>query len=212
MNDYSPREERLNILSHAFGFVMSIMGLLLLVLRSVPSGNPTIIISSSIFGVSMILLYAASTFYHRETEPARRARLKIIDHATIYVLIAGTYTPFTLITLSEGIGLIIFSISWGMALVGIILKLFFIGKYKLISTLMYVFMGWMIVFAIQPLIDSLDPEGMQWLIAGGLAYTVGAIFYSIKKISFNHAIFHLFVLIGTFCHFISIYNYVVPSN
>jgi len=160
----------------------------------------------------MILLYAASTFYHRETEPARRARLKIIDHATIYVLIAGTYTPFTLITLSEGIGLIIFSISWGMALVGIILKLFFIGKYKLISTLMYVFMGWMIVFAIQPLIDSLDPEGMQWLIAGGLAYTVGAIFYSIKKISFNHAIFHLFVLIGTFCHFISIYNYVVPSN
>ena len=141
-----------------------------------------------------------------------RKRLKIFDHAAIYVLIAGTYTPFTLITLNGTIGWVIFGVSWGMALIGIILKFFFTGKYKSISTLMYILMGWMIVFAIKPLIDSLALEGLNWLIAGGVSYTIGAVLYSIEKIKFNHAIFHIIVLIGSFCHFISVFFYVLPSK
>jgi hemolysin III len=138
--------------------------------------------------------------------------LKIIDHASIYVLIAGTYTPFTLVTLNGTIGWVIFGTSWGLALTGIILKLFFTGKYDLISTIMYVLMGWVIVFAIKPLINNLPLEGLLWLFAGGISYTIGAILYSIKKIKFNHAIFHMFVLIGSFCHFMSVFFYVLPSE
>jgi hemolysin III len=137
--------------------------------------------------------------------------LKIIDHASIYVLIAGTYTPFTLVTLNGTIGWVIFGTSWGLALTGIILKLFFTGKYSQISTIMYVLMGWIIVFAIKPLFNNLPVEGLLWLFVGGLFYTIGAIVYSIKKINFNHAIFHIFVLSGSFSHFISVFLYVLPS-
>jgi len=136
--------------------------------------------------------------------------LKIFDHSAIYVLIAGTYTPFTLITLEETVGWTIFGVVWGMALIGIVFKLFFTGKYKLVSTLMYILMGWVIIFAIKPLMESLPTEGLYWLFGGGLAYTVGAILYSIKKIKFNHAIFHFCVLIGSFCHFYAVLYYVLP--
>jgi len=134
--------------------------------------------------------------------------LKIFDHASIYVLIAGSYTPFTLVTLNGTTGWVIFSIAWGSALIGIILKLFFTGKYSIVSTIMYVVMGWIIVFAIKPLIQHLPTYGLYWLVGGGIAYTIGAILYSIKRIKFNHALFHILVLIGSFCHFISIYFYV----
>ncbi|MBE9564977.1 MAG: hemolysin III family protein, partial [Proteobacteria bacterium] len=119
--------------------------------------------------------------------------------------------PFTLVTLSGVAGWTIFGVSWGMATVGIILKIFFTGKYDLISTLMYVFMGWIIVFAFEPLVNNLSEEGLFWLVAGGVSYTVGAILYSIGKIKFNHAIFHMFVLLGSICHFISVYFYVLPQ-
>ena len=135
-----------------------------------------------------------------------------MDHATIYVLIAGTYTPLTLITLNSTTGWVIFGASWGMAFTGIILKLFFTGKYNRLSTLMYVFMGWIVIFAIKPLVNNLSAEGLFWLFAGGVAYTFGAILYSIKRVKFNHAIFHMFVLLGSFCHFISVYYYVLPST
>ncbi len=209
MNDYSPKEEKINVLSHAVGILLSLIALPLLVIRSIELSNGLHIVSFSIFGLSLIALYTASTLYHHAKKPVLRKRLKIFDHAAIYVLIAGTYTPFTLITLYDTNGWIIFGISWGMALIGIILKLFFTGKFKLISTLMYVFMGWMIVFAIKPLIENLSPIGLKWLLAGGIAYTIGAILYSIKKITFNHAIFHVFVLLGSFCHFMAVYFYVV---
>ena len=137
--------------------------------------------------------------------------MNILDHATIYVLIAGTYTPFTIVTLNGTIGWVIFGISWGLALTGVILKLFFTGKYNLLSTIMYVLMGWVIVFAIKPLVNNLPSEGLIWLFAGGFSYTIGAILYSIKKIKFNHAIFHIFVLIGSFCHFMSVYFYVLAD-
>jgi hemolysin III len=208
---YSPIEEKINIISHAIGFILSIVALVLLVRHATQNGNVWHIVSFSIFGASLIILYAASTFYHSAKKSELRNRLNIIDHASIYVLIAGTYTPFTLVTLKGTIGWVIFGISWGLALTGIILKLFFTGKYNLMSTIMYVLMGWVIVFAIKPLINNLPLAGLLWLVAGGISYTIGAILYGIKKIKFNHAIFHMFVLMGSFCHFMSVYFYVLPS-
>ena len=207
---YSPIEEKINILSHAVGFILSMVALVLLVRHATRHGDVWHIVSFSIFGASLIILYAASIFYHSAKKPELRNRLNIIDHASIYVLIAGTYTPFTLVTLKGTIGWVIFGISWGLALTGIILKLFFTGKYNLMSTIMYVLMGWVIVFAIKPLVNNLPLAGLLWLVAGGIAYTMGAILYGIKKIEFNHAIFHMFVLTGSFCHFMSVYFYVLP--
>ena len=142
-------------------------------------------------------------------EMLRRSRLRIMDHASIYLLIAGTYTPFSLIVLQGSIGWIIFGISWVMAIVGITLKIFFTGRYRLLSTLMYLFMGWLIVFAIVPLIAKMPVMGMRWLVAGGLAYTLGAILYAIRKIPLNHAIFHIFTMVGSICHFVAVYLYVI---
>jgi len=209
---YSPLEERINIVSHAIGFILSLVALVLLVTYASLYGTVWHIVSVSIFGASLMILFAASTIYHGAKEPALRSRLRIFDHASIYVLIAGTYTPITLVSLNGTIGWLFFAITWGLALTGITLKLFFTGKYKLLSTLMYVFMGWIIIFAIKPLMSSLSPEGLVWLMAGGVAYTVGAILYSIKKIKFNHAIFHIFVLLGSASHFVMVFFYVLPAE
>ena len=209
---YPPREEQLNIISHTVGFILSIAALAALIMHAKMHGTLLHVVSFGTFGTSLIALYAASTFYHRAKEPALRNKLRIIDHASIYVLIAGTYTPFALITLNGPTGWIIFAATWGMALIGIILKLFMTGRYNLVSTAMYVFMGWIIVFAIRPLIANLPHEGFLWLLSGGIAYTIGAVLYSIKQIKFNHAIFHIFVLIGSFSHFISVFFYVLPRQ
>ena len=209
---YSPVEEITNIISHAIGFILGIVALVFLVTYASRHGNAWHIVSFSIFGSSLIILYGASTFYHSTKKPELRSRLRIFDHASIYILIAGTYTPFTLVTLNGPIGWSIFGTAWGLALTGIILKLFFTGKYNLISTLMYVVMGWIIIFAIKPVFNILPLEGFLWLVAGGMAYTTGAILYSIKKIKFNHAIFHVLVLIGSTCHFVSVFFYVLPSG
>ena len=210
MLDYSPKEEKLNILTHALGLMLSILGLFLLLLRANLYGDIWHVVSFSVFGMSLVVLYAASTFYHRATDTKLRMKLKIVDHAAIYVLIAGTYTPFTLVTLSGKVAWTAFGITWGFAVAGIILKLFFTGRYKLFSTLMYVLMGSIILFFMEALNEKLAWQGIQWLIAGGVSYVIGAVFYSIKKIKYNHAIFHVFVLIGSFCHFISVFNYVLP--
>lgn len=209
---YSPLEEKVNIISHAIGLVFSIVALVLMLVRAGHFGNVWHIVSVAIFGASLISLYAASTFYHSAKDSRLRSRLRIIDHATIYTLIAGTYTPFTLVVLHGPVGWTVFGVSWLMAASGVILKLFFTGRFNVLSTMMYVVMGWIIIFAITPLINSLSPQGLFWLVAGGIAYTTGAVLYSIKKIKFNHAIFHIFVLLGSFCHFISVYFYVLPAS
>ena len=205
---YSPAEEKLNIWSHAFGIFLSIIALVLLIIKAVQQDNIWMMISFPIFGVSLILLYLASTLYHASKEPQKRFKLKVFDHAAIYVLIAGSYTPFTLVSLNGETGWLIFSMVWVMAFTGIILKLFFTGRFKVISTAMYVLMGWLIVFYFQDLTAHLHEKGLFYLILGGVLYTIGAILYSIKKIKYNHAIFHFFVLAGSFCHFLSIYLYV----
>jgi hemolysin III len=193
---YPPFEERINIFSHAAGLLFSLVALALMATRASLHGNAWHIVSVCVFGASLVALYAASTIYHGTTRPRLRARLRIIDHATIYILMVGW---------------VIFTISWGLAATGITLKLFFTGRFNLLSTLMYIFMGWMIIFFAKPLVDSLPIAGIYWLVAGGLSYTIGAVIYSIKKIPLNHAIFHLFVLLGSFCHVISVYFYVLPQ-
>ena len=203
-------EERINIASHAFGMLLSIVALILLTIRA---SGALEIVSLTVFASSMIALYTASTLYHGATSVERRACLRTLDHAMIYVLIAGTYTPFSLLVLKGTIGWTIFAVSWTMAATGIVLKLFHTGRYDKLSTAMYVFMGWIIIFAFKPLIANLSPGGLSWLFAGGIAYTVGALFYSIRKMPFGHATFHIFVLIGSACHFVSVYFFVLaPSS
>ena len=208
---YSPFEEKLNVISHAIGVVLGIAALVFLVIHASQNGTASHIVSFSIYGTSIIVLYLASTLYHLAKKPKARKRLRIFDHAAIYVLIAGTYTPFTLVTLEGAWGWTVFGLVWGFALIGIILKLFFTGRYDKLSTAMYVCMGWMIVIAMKPLIDNLSSEGLFWLLAGGVAYTIGAVLYSIQKLPLNHAIFHLFVLAGSIFHFVSVYAYVLPN-
>ncbi len=207
---YDTKEEKLNIITHGIGLILSIAALVLLVVYSSIYGTAWHITSFAIFGSSLILLYSASTLYHYTQNPKWRQRLNIFDHSAIYVLIAGTYTPFTLVVLNGWIGWTIFGISWGLALIGIIFKLFFTGKYDRISTIAYVLMGWVIVFAIKPLVDTFPLNGLLWLLAGGIFYTVGAILYSSAKIRYNHAIFHIFVLLGSFSHFMAVFFYVLP--
>jgi hemolysin III len=206
---YDLSEEKVNIITHAIGLLLSIAALVLLIIHASSNGSARHIVSFTIFGASMILLYSASTLYHYSQTPNLRRKLNILDHASIYVLIAGTYTPFTLVTLKGALGWTIFGITWGIALIGIFLKLFYTGKYDKISTIAYVAMGWIIIFAVKPLIENLPLNGLYWLLAGGVFYTIGAILYSIKKIKFNHAIFHIFVLLGSFSHFMAIYFYVL---
>jgi len=209
---YNSKEEKLNVITHALGLVLSIAALVLLIIHASYNGSARHIVSFTIFGASLILLYSASTFYHYSQRPEYRRKLNILDHAAIYVLIAGTYTPFTLITLKGALGWTIFGITWGIALIGIFFKLFYTGKFDKISTAAYVAMGWIIIFAIKPLIATLPLNGLYWLMAGGIFYTVGAILYSIEKLKFNHAIFHLFVLLGSFSHFMAVYFYVLQHN
>ncbi|WP_347173043.1 PAQR family membrane homeostasis protein TrhA [Polaribacter uvawellassae] len=205
---YSDKEEKINIATHAFGLILSIIAFPFLVLKSLYFDGFWKPFSLLVFGMSLIILYAASTLYHSAKKQKLRNRLNIFDHAAIYVLIAGTYTPYTMITLEGDTGWIIFGLTWLFALTGIILKLFFTGRFDKLSTIMYVLMGWQIVFAISPLLEKLSSEGLIWLFAGGVFYTIGALLYSIKKIPYNHAIFHFFVLAGSLSHFISIYFYI----
>ncbi len=205
---YSNTEEKLNVITHGFGLLMSVVGLFFLIEKS---SNYTGFWKSSsfiIYAISMIVLYAASTFYHASKEPSLRRKLNILDHAAIYVLIAGSYTPFCLVVLPEETGWYMFIFVWLFALVGVVLKLFFTGKYDKLSTALYLIMGWQVVFLIKPLMNNLSGEGLFYLIAGGLFYTIGALFYSIGKIKFNHAIFHVFVLLGSFSHFLTIFFYI----
>ncbi|MBS9774148.1 MAG: hemolysin III family protein [Tenacibaculum sp.] len=203
---YSKEEERLNVLSHGLGIVLSIIAFPFLVQRAFEFHTFWHKASFIIYGLSLIILYTASTLYHNSKKPKKRRILNIFDHCAIYILIAGSYSPFCLVSLQSKLGWYMFVFVWLFALVGIILKLFFTGKYDRISTLMYILMGWQIVIFIKPLTNSLTFEELFYLVLGGVFYTIGAVFYSVEKIKFNHAIFHVFVLLGSLSHFISIFK------
>jgi len=202
---YSNAEERLNIWSHGLGLVASSIAFPFLIIKAMSYSSFWDITSFIIYGLSLIILYAASTFYHAAKNPKKRRRLNIFDHAAIYLLIAGSYTPFCLVALDSELGWYMFIAVWVFALTGIILKLFFTGKFDKISTAMYLLMGWQVLFFIKPLINVLTSFSLNLLFAGGVFYTVGAILYSIKKIPYNHAIFHVFVLLGSVSHFLALY-------
>lgn len=209
---YESKEETLNVITHGIGFILSIVALVLLVVYASKEGTVWHITSFAIFGASLIVLYAASTLYHYTQNPDLRFKLNILDHSAIYVLIAGTYTPFTLVVLKGWVGWTIFGLSWGLAIIGIVFKIFYFGRFDKISTIAYVLMGWIIILAIKPLIENFPVNGLLWLLSGGIAYSIGALLYSLKSIRYNHALFHIFVLIGSFCHFMAIFFYVLPAK
>jgi len=202
---YSDSEEQLNVWSHGLGLITSLIAVPFLILKAFSYSDFWDISSFIIYGFSLVILYAASTFYHAAKNPKTRRKLNIFDHAAIYVLIAGSYTPFCLVALDSNLGWYMFIAVWVFALTGIILKLFFTGRFDKISTAMYLLMGWQVIIFIKPLMQSLSAEGFQFLIAGGVFYSIGAILYSIKKMPYNHATFHVFVLLGSISHFIAIY-------
>ena len=202
---YSDSEEQLNIWSHGLGLLASIVAFPFLLKKAFSYSDFWEIASFIIYAFSLIILYAASTFYHAAKKPKKRRMLNIFDHAAIYVLIAGSYSPFCLVALKSYLGFYMFIAVWVFASTGIVLKLFFTGRFDKISTTMYLLMGWQVLFFIKPLIAVLTSFGLNLLIAGGIFYTVGAILYSIKKMPYNHAIFHVFVLLGSVSHFTALY-------
>jgi len=206
---YSDREEVLNVITHGTGLIFSIVALVMLVVYASLYGTAWHIVSFSIYGASLVVLYLASTLFHAARNQEVRNYLNIFDHSSIYLLIAGTYTPFVLVTLNGPWGWSLFGVVWGLAITGIVLKLFFTGRYDLASLIGYVLMGLIILIAIVPLFRNLPIGGLLWLMAGGVAYIVGAFFYIWHTLPYNHAIFHLFVLLGSLCHFVAVFWYVL---
>jgi hemolysin III len=206
---YSAKEEQVNVITHGLGLILSIPALVLLIVYASLYGTVWHIVSFSIYGSTLVILYLASTLYHAAKKPETKEKLNIFDHSAIYLLIAGTYTPFLLITLRGTWGWSLFGVVWGLAIIGVVMKFFFISKYKVVSALAYILMGWVIVIAAKPLINGLDVAGLWWLLAGGISYTVGAILYTLKKIPYHHAIFHVFVLGGSFAHWVTVFFYLL---
>lgn len=198
------RDEIANVVTHGIGLLLSIgAGAALIALAAMHAGTREMI-SVAVFSASLVLLYSASTLYHAASHPEAKARLKVLDHCAIFVLIAGTYTPFTIAAIRGNWGWSLFGVIWGMALIGIVFKLFFTGRFKALSTAMYIGMGWLVVIAAVPLMQALSGAGLAWLVSGGLLYTAGTLFYHRESIPYSHAIWHGFVLAGSGCHFIAV--------
>ncbi|MCW8348235.1 MULTISPECIES: PAQR family membrane homeostasis protein TrhA [Vibrio] len=208
---YSLHEERANSVTHALGVALSAVGLVLLVLKSIQANADALtFISMSVYGCSMVTLFLASTLYHSIDDPTQKRRLKTFDHCAIYLLIAGSYTPFMLVCLRTPLAVSVMVIVWLLAVVGVVMKLFYAHRIKRFSLLTYLTMGWLSLIPLYQLSQSLDPSGVMLLALGGVTYTLGAVFYACERIPFNHAIWHVFVLAGAACHFFAIYWYVQP--
>ncbi len=203
-------EEMLNTLTCGAGLCLSVAAAALLVIKASIQGDAWCVVSASIYGASLVLLFFFSTLYHSIRAKKAKQILEIFDHCTIYLLIAGTYTPFTLVTLRGPWGWSLFGSVWGLALCGILFKIFFINRFRVVSAVVYLLMGWAVATAIQPLTQHLAPLGVGWLLAGGIIYSVGLIFYAWKKLYF-HAIWHFFVLAGAACHFFAVFCFVLPA-
>ena len=202
---YNLREEIAHSITHGIGAFLAIAGLVILIIHAMSFGSTRHILSCSIFGASLILLYTASTLYHGIQRPAVKGVLRIIDHSSIYLLIAGTYTPFTLLNLRGTWGWSLFGVVWGVALLGIILQFTPLRKFKYVRLVLYIAMGWAAVVAIKPLAASVPLNALMLIVAGGLAYTVGIIFYLWRRLPYHHAIWHLFVLAGSSLHYLAVF-------
>lgn len=207
---YSRREEIANAITHGVGVLFSIAALVLLIVYSAKEGTTAHVVSFTIYGASMLLLYLSSTLLHSLQEGKAKDILEIMDHASIYVFIAGSYTPILLVVVKGTLGITLLSVVWSIALFGIIFKVFFTKRFIFLSTIIYLMMGWMIVFAFDPVISSLATNGLIMLVTGGLLYTLGTIFYMWRLFPYHHAVWHLFVVGGSVFHFFTIFFYVLP--
>ncbi len=209
---YTEREELANSVTHAMGAVLSVVGLVLLVVYAGQYGDAWHLVSTAIFGITLVLLYTTSTLYHSFRGERPKQVLQKFDHAAIFLLIAGSYTPFALVTLRGPWGWSLFGVVWGLAVAGVTIKFWLAGRFRVVSTLIYVAMGWLVLVAIKPLVAVLPVGGMKLLVAGGLCYTGGAAFYLWKRLPYHHAIWHLWVLAGSACHWAAVFIYVVPGG
>jgi hemolysin III len=213
MSDHvNVREELASALTHGVGAVAALAGSAVLITLAALYGDAWQLGASIVFGITLLLLYVASTLYHSVQHPVAKGRLKVFDHCAIYLLIAGTYTPFTLIGLRGPWGWGLFIAIWTLAIGGVVFKLFYTGRFKRLSTLIYIAMGWLIIVAIKPMLTSLDAWTLGWLLAGGLFYTLGTYFYHRESIPYSHAIWHLFVIAGSVCHFVAVTAQVLPRG
>jgi len=207
---FSRNEEVANSITHGIGAMLSIAALVILVVFSTLYGTAWHVVSFTIYGASMFILYMSSTLVHSFPEGKAKDLFEIFDHSSIYLFIAGTYTPFLLVAIRGPLGWSLFGIVWGLAIAGTVFKCFFAKKYLFTSTILYVVMGWLMIFAWKPLTSKLPPEGMTYLMIGGLLYTFGSIFYVWRGFRYHHAIWHLFVIAGTVLHFFCILYFVLP--
>jgi hemolysin III len=203
-------EEIFHSITHGIGSGLSIAGLTLLLVLAILFGDVYQIVSFSIFGASLVLLYLSSTLYHGFQQPRVKHIFKIFDHASIYLLIAGTYTPFLLVGLGGSTGWTMLFIVWGIALFGVVFKVLFIERFQVLSVVTYLLMGWLCVFVFREMVASIPLGAIIWLAIGGLFYTVGVIFYALHKIPYMHAVWHFFVLGGSICHFFAVLLYLAP--
>ncbi len=208
---YSQAEEIANAITHGLGALLSVAALTLMVVLTVTQDDPSRIISAIVYGTSLILLFLASTLYHSFQHPKTRNVFQLLDHCAIYLLIAGTYTPFLLISLEGLWGYTLMAIIWGLALFGIFFKIFFLDRFPKVSIFTYIFMGWLIIIASGEMIANVPTEALILLATGGLIYTAGTVFYMWERIPFNHAIWHIFVLTGSAFHFFAVYSYVLMA-
>lgn len=209
---YSLGEEIANSVIHGIGILLAIAALAVMVGYSVLDGDPWVIVSCAVYGTTLILLYTASTLYHAiPPGPAKRV-LRVIDHSTIFLLIAGTYTPFTLVALRGPWGWSLFGVVWGLAVLGILAQTVLMKRWPMVSLVLYILMGWVILVAIRPLLAALPLGGLVLLVAGGVVYTVGVIFFVWHRLPYNHALWHLFVLAGSVLHFFAVLLYVIPPT
>ncbi|MBM9616927.1 hemolysin III family protein [Desulfobulbus rhabdoformis] len=206
---YTPKEERANSWTHGFGTALAVAGLVILVVFSCLYGTVWHVVSCSVFGASLILLYLASTLYHAVPHKNAKEILRIIDHAAILILIAGTYTPISLVSLRGPWGWSLFGAIWGLALLGIVIETTWLRRYRAAMIGLYVTMGWAVVVAVKPMLRNIEQGGLWLLLSGGLAYTGGIVFYLWRRLPFNHAIWHLFVLAGSILHYCAILFYIV---
>jgi len=206
---FSKREEIMHAITHGIGAILSLAGLVLLIVFASFSGNPWKIVSVTIFGATMLLMYLSSTIVHSLPQGKWKDIFLIFDHSSIYLFIAGTYTPFLFVHLKGTLGWVLFGVVWSIAVTGIVFKLFFVKRFIILSTLFYIVMGWLIVFAWKPLTEVMHTHGIALLLTGGIVYTVGAFFYVYKKIPYHHVIWHIFVLLGSIFHFFAVFYYVI---
>lgn len=208
---YTASEEIANGVTHGVGLAASVAGAVALVILTAPGGDAWRIVGCGVYGMALVSLYTASTLYHLSRKPGKKRVLRVLDHCAIYLLIAGTYTPFVLVGLRGGWGWTLFGLVWALAVAGVAFKVFFTGRLNALSTGVYVLMGWLAVVAAKPMLEMLSGGVILWLVAGGVVYTAGTVFYHNRRVPYSHAVWHVFVIAGSACHYLAVSRHVLPS-